>query len=272
MTPSSPLTPRDIALLEEHRIATVFSEVADRSFPLAGGIVTYAGPAAFANTALAVGLTEPAGDDEAHAILDFHNQHAVDSRIECSPFTAKPLVLALSSLGYTIRMFENIFAIDLALAPPNVFQTPDIPGLEIRLIDTADEHQLELFARISNSGFLTPEQTSQDLLPITMRFARLPRARSFIATIEDTPVAAGGLELHETVATLYGVTVLPEYRRRGIQQALIAHRLHHAREYNVRLATIGTEPGIPTERNAIRAGFSIAYTKPILSRKHSAAH
>lgn len=271
MPQTTPLTPRDIALIEEQRIATVFSEAADEALPLAGGVVTYAGPADFANTAVAVRLSEPAGDDEAQAILDFHAQRQVDSRVECSPFTAKPLVLALSKLGYTIRMFENIFAIDLALASPTVFQTPDIPALEIRLIDTADDQQVEQFARIAISGFLTPEQTLESLLPITMRFARLPRARSFIATIDATPVAAGGLELHENIATLYGVTVLPEYRNRGIQQAIIAHRLRLARESGVRLVTIGTEPGIPTERNAIRAGFAIAYTKVILSRKRDSA-
>ncbi|TVQ81581.1 MAG: N-acetyltransferase [Phycisphaeraceae bacterium] len=270
MPQTTPLTPRDIALIEEQRIATVFSEAADEAMPLSGGVVTYAGPADFANTAVAVGLSEPAGDDEADAILDFHTRHGVDSRVECSPFTAKPLVLALSKRGYTIRMFENIFAIDLALAPPAVFRAPEIPGLDIRLIDTADAHEVERFARLAISGFLTPEQSMEDMLPITMRFARLPRARSFIATIDDIPVAAGGLEIHEHIATLYGVTVLPEYRNRGIQQAIIAHRLRHARETSVRLVTIGTEPGIPTERNAIRAGFSIAYTKVVLSRKRDA--
>jgi GNAT superfamily N-acetyltransferase len=58
--------------------------------------------------------------------------------------------------------------------------------------------------------------------------------------------------------------VLPRFRRRGIQQALMAARLEHAASRGARFATIGARPGIPTNRNAMRMGFRLAYTKVVL--------
>jgi GNAT superfamily N-acetyltransferase len=60
--------------------------------------------------------------------------------------------------------------------------------------------------------------------------------------------------------------VLPEFRRRGIQQALIAARLNYAAARGARLATIGSKPGAGTERNVRRMGFATAYTKPVMVR------
>ena len=72
--------------------------------------------------------------------------------------------------------------------------------------------------------------------------------------------------LHENVWAFFGLRVLPEFRRRGIQQALIAARLNYAAARGARLATIGSRPGAGTERNVRRMGFATAYTKPVMVR------
>jgi GNAT superfamily N-acetyltransferase len=79
-------------------------------------------------------------------------------------------------------------------------------------------------------------------------------------------VAGGSAELHPNVATLFGLSTLPAFRRRGVQAALIAARLERARAAGISLATIGSEPGISTERNAMRLGFRVAYTKVVLRK------
>ena len=69
-----------------------------------------------------------------------------------------------------------------------------------------------------------------------------------------------------TIVALFGLAVVPEYRRRGVQQALIAERLRLARDAGARVATIGSRPGHSTERNVRRMGFQTAYTKVSLVR------
>ena len=55
--------------------------------------------------------------------------------------------------------------------------------------------------------------------------------------------------------------VYAESRRKGLQSAFIRFRLAQAASRGLRYATIGSAPGGPTERNALRAGFSAAYTQ-----------
>lgn len=80
--------------------------------------------------------------------------------------------------------------------------------------------------------------------------------------------AANEQEVREyaEVCALFGLSLLPEFRRRGIQQALIAARLNSASVRGARLATIGSKPGAETERNVRRMGFATAYTKPVMVR------
>lgn len=63
------------------------------------------------------------------------------------------------------------------------------------------------------------------------------------------------------VVAMFGASVLPTFRNRGVQQALIAARLNHGIEHGATMSSIGSKPGIPTERNARRMGFQLAYTK-----------
>ncbi len=67
-------------------------------------------------------------------------------------------------------------------------------------------------------------------------------------------------------AALFALAVLPAYRRRGVQQALIAARLRAAAEAGATVVTISALPGVATERNARRMGFQVAYTKVVLVR------
>ena len=51
-----------------------------------------------------------------------------------------------------------------------------------------------------------------------------------------------------------------------MQQALIVARLECTRARGCTLATIVSHPGIPTERNSVRLGFRMAYTRAVLVR------
>lgn len=99
-----------------------------------------------------------------------------------------------------------------------------------------------------------------------MRAARHPRSVGVMAMLDGRCVGAGGMGLHDHVAALFGLSGIPEFRRRGIQQALIAQRLNIAAQMGRRLATIGSRPGASTERNVRRMGFQTAYVKPMVVR------
>ena len=77
-------------------------------------------------------------------------------------------------------------------------------------------------------------------------------------------VGGGAVDFEEGVASLVGLSVLEAWRGRGIQQALIAERCRIAAERGVGLVTLVSRPNAATERNALRMGFAVAYTKAAL--------
>ena len=92
------------------------------------------------------------------------------------------------------------------------------------------------------------------------------RTISVIARVGGRAAGAGSMEVSGPCAGIFGASVLPEFRRRGIQQALLAERLNIAAERGAVVACIGSKPGIGTERNVRRMGFQLAYTKVHLVR------
>jgi GNAT superfamily N-acetyltransferase len=71
--------------------------------------------------------------------------------------------------------------------------------------------------------------------------------------------------VHGDIALLSGATTLPAWRRRGVQTALLAHRLDDAAASGCRLACVVTAPGTRSQANAQRGGFSLLYARAVLT-------
>jgi len=91
------------------------------------------------------------------------------------------------------------------------------------------------------------------------------RSDSFLALIDGKPVGGASMESTPEIACLFGTSVVPTFRRRGIQSILMILRMERARERGSRLVAIHSNPGISTERNAMRLGFFLAYTKCVMT-------
>lgn len=243
------------------------AEAALESEPIAGGWMTYGGNGSWMNQAVGLGLNGPVPADEVDRLVDFYVERGIEPKIELCPFADQSLVSALSERGFRIREFENVMARtqkkdeDLRSLHPHVW--PE--GLEIVQVNTADAQQLETFIDVSTSGF-RPEgaPVSSSLRRSTLAYVSRPRCLSFIAVINGRPAAGSGLDVGNKIGCLMGTSVVAPWRRQGIQAALMIHRLELLRDRGILLACIHSLPGIPTERNATRLGFSMAYTKAIL--------
>jgi predicted GNAT family acetyltransferase len=99
------------------------------------------------------------------------------------------------------------------------------------------------------------------MLDLTAVSAAIEGNILFLAELDGQPVAAGALATHQGVALLTGASTIPEWRRRGAQNALLASRLDYAVRAGCDLAMFCAEPGGGSQRNAQRHGFQIAYTR-----------
>ena len=71
------------------------------------------------------------------------------------------------------------------------------------------------------------------------------------------------------IAQLCGSTTLPAHRRRGVQSALLDHRLALARRAGCATAVITTQPGSKSQQNAQKQGFALLYSRNVLRRDAS---
>ncbi len=242
-------------------------EAALESEPIAGGWMSYGGRDSWMNQAVGLGLSGPVEPGEVDRLIDFYTSRGIEPKVELCPFADHSLVTALSDHGFRIREFENVMARtqkkdeDLRALLPHGW--PE--GLEILPVDVLDEDQLEIFIDVSTSGFRpVGSPVSSSLRQSTLGYVTRPRCLSFLAMMDGRPAAGSGLDIGAKVGCLMGTSVLPDWRGIGIQAALIIHRLNVLRQRGILLACIHSLPGIPTERNATRLGFSMAYTKAIM--------
>lgn len=256
-----------IARLEESRLARVLAEVAPHSAPCAGGILVRARPGSWMNKAVGLGMNGPVAPEAVEALIEFFAAAGIEPRIEVSPYADPTLLDALATHGFVVRRFATTMVYDLTAGPPagDDLRTP--PGIEIVTVDPADEALARTVATTGAAGFLAPGQTpAPEDLHVWIQTIRTPRATCLLTLAEGEPAGAGVVEVSGPYATLFAQSVLPAFRRRGIQRASIARRLAIAASQGAHFATLSSEPAGPTERNAWRAGFHAAFSRAIMAR------
>jgi GNAT superfamily N-acetyltransferase len=225
-------------------------------------------PGSWQNQASGVGLDGFVEDSEVEAMVEFYVSRGVEPRVELSPFAHPSLIGALAERNFVVREFEHVLARELPAGEDLDAQLPfgRPAGLALEIVDKADAAAIEAAVQATMCGFYPDQSVPKPMADACRTTLLLDSTLTFLARIDGELAAAGSLSAGSQVASLMGVSTAPTFRGRGIQQALIVARLAAARERGCVLTTIGSRPGMSTERNAIRLGFRVAYTKVIVVR------
>ncbi len=92
-------------------------------------------------------------------------------------------------------------------------------------------------------------------------FAQTPGAECYLARVDGKVAGGGTLAVREGVAGLFGASTLPDFRKRGVQTALLHARLARAAGAGCDLAVCIALPGSISQRNMTRRGFATLYTR-----------
>jgi len=127
---------------------------------------------------------------------------------------------------------------------------------EVRVEERAHDFAVALI-----EGFGIPHEA----LPGTERQVRAeytaPGWRIYLASVEGRPAAMATLYVEGDIASIDGMATAPQYRNRGCQAALLRRCMADAARAQCWLLASQTQPSSTSERNMVRAGFRIAYTK-----------
>jgi GNAT superfamily N-acetyltransferase len=137
------------------------------------------------------------------------------------------------------------------------------PGLgpEVHLVAPGSP-DAETFARVLLEGHEVPPDVDPAHWHAAARFPDQPGYRCYLATVDAVPAGGAILTVDESTRTAYlaNASTRPSLRRRGVQQALVAHRLADAAAAGCDLAVTLTEPGGASHRTMERAGFEVLHT------------
>jgi GNAT superfamily N-acetyltransferase len=236
--------------------------------PIAGGVAIATDPSfgRKLNHATGIGMSRAVTPDDLARIERLYAPHGLPTEIDLCPHAEAGNAPLLARHGYRVEAFSNTYArrltdADLAAAP--------VPGVEVRRVEAGDAAR---FVAASLEGFaVQAHRRSPELLELLARIA-LGRGDTtlYLALVDGVVGGSAGLALIDTpdgpVAHLHIASTLPAHRGRGIQAALLVARLAAARRAGLDLASVGARPANTSARNAERAGFRLAYTKPTFSK------
>lgn len=266
-TPRETPASAEIARREEARLAADLFVVADTCEPILGGAMARSDPGSWTNHAVGLALDDrPIDDVEIDRLVRFYADHGVEPRVEVCPFTHGILLKGLASRGFVLHGFECLFA--RALSPDEHISPPAPPpaGLTIEPVDATDEAGLAAYSSAIYRTFFPPDHpgpSENDVLTM-IRFLRKPGVTALRACIDGEFAGGGSVTVVGGVACITAAGVREPFRRRGIQQHLLARRIEFAARAGASLATIGSKPGAGTERNVMRLGFTLAYNRAVL--------
>lgn len=221
----------------------------------AGAYVVFDGVESPVTQTFCLGLFETITPAALDAIEAFFRRRGAPIHHEVSPLAGVAALDLLCARGY--RPIEIASVLHQPVQPPPAPQAGN--GIVVRLINP-DEGAL--WAQTGSQGWIGDHP---ELEAFFVDFGRIAAAREgmacFLAEIDGQPAATGALSMHEGVALFAGASTVPQFRRRGLQAALLHARMSYASERGCDLAMMVAEAGSGSQRNAERQGFRIAYTR-----------
>jgi GNAT superfamily N-acetyltransferase len=221
---------------------------------IAGGCAVFAGVGSFLTHALGIGMAGEVTAAEFDRLEEFYRCRGGPCLIDLCPLADLSCLEQVFQRGYKVIELNNI------LARPVRLYEPPAPA-RVRRIGPASR---ETWSRVVAQGFAG----SDEITPLLdQALGRMPLAgESFLAESGGEAAGGGGLGLRNGVALFYADGIRPAFRRRGLQQELIAARLHFASEAGCDLAMVTVLPGSDSHRNYERAGFRLAYMRVNVAR------
>ena len=234
--------------------------------PFCGGHMIFAGPNSPIGHAAGFGFDGPVTAADLDRLEAFYRSHHAPAQLDLCPHTDANVLEMVTARRYSLAELNNVLYRWLAPVEP-----VEIPaGIEIR---PGRPEEASLFAAIVSRSFFEKGEPPEGFADMLAPLFALPEALTFLASVHDIPVAAaaGRIIPDHRVFALFGAGTLPGHRGRGIQTALLRTRMKAGAEAGCELAVVVTRGGTTSERNCLRLGFHLAYSKATLIKHWDSA-
>ena len=208
--------------------------------------------------AIGVGMNGAVESGELDRLEAFFHVRGSAAIIDLCALADPSLLPMLQERGYVIREIANVLV--RRLDPAEDFG--DL-GPSIR-VEPVAAHEYPSWVRTVMQGFAGQDDVPEE--QVAMMMSANPWPESFFGVLDGSRTAAAAMDVHAGLATLFGDSTLVRARGRGLQLALIRHRLRRAAQLGCDLATASVVPGGISHRNYERGGFELVYGRVMLGR------
>ena len=222
---------------------------------IAGGWAVFTGVGSPISEARGLGMAGPVTEGDMERLEAFYHSRADGIRIEVSPMADPSLHQLLGKRGYRVCEFSNMLV--RALAPGETFSDHP-PGVATR---PAEPSEGPLWAETVGRSFAEYVAVTEELLDMMSCWVHSTIGVCYLGTVGGEVAGVAAFVPHEGVALFGGAATLPQFRRRGVQTALLQARLAHAVSAGCDMAMTVTLPGSGSQRNCERLGFRVLYTR-----------
>jgi hypothetical protein len=209
--------------------------------------------------AIGVGMNGPIKSSELDRLEAFFYDRGSAAVIDLCTLADPGLLPMLQERGYVIREIADVLV--RQLDPAEEFADLG-PGIQVEPVVA---HEYPSWVRTVMQGFAGQDDVPEE--QVAMMMSANPWPESFFGMLDGSRAGAAAMDVHTGLATLFGDSTLVHARGRGLQLALIRHRLLRAAELGCHLATASVVPGGVSHRNYERAGFELIYGRVMVSRR-----
>jgi GNAT superfamily N-acetyltransferase len=237
----------------------LFPESGSEAIRIAGADVVFDGPTSPVTQTFGLGMLEDPTPEDLDQIEQFFRSQGASIQHEVSPFAGAAFLQLLCARAYHPIEISNVLYRPVELPSDS---TPPLLRSDQTHVRVIGHEEAALWNEVNTRGWTHEhpelEEFMRDIGTVLIHRENSP---CFLAEIDGQPAAAGALSIHQGVALFAGASTMPEFRRRGLQSALLDARMRYASEHGCDFAMMVAEPGSNSQRNAQRQGFLVAYTR-----------
>jgi len=238
---------------------------------IAGGYAVYCGPDSPVTQAVGLGLADEVSAEEFDRLEEFYFSRGEAVRVETCPLAHASLMGHYKERGYFVSEFSSVLIRPVDLNG-GLAGKPEMHGdgssVVIRKIP---REEIDLWTLTVAQGFSEDFPVTQEILSVMKMFALGRNTECLLATVDGRVAGGATLAVRGRIAGFFGASTLPEFRKRGVQTALLRARMEIAAAGRCELAVSLARPGSASERNITRQGFRSLYTRVKFEKNAPAA-
>ncbi len=244
----------EVAVCGAEAMQQLTPEVGTAVLQVAGGYAVYCGANSPVTQAVGLGLNGPVSAEEFDRLEEFYFSRNEPVRAETCPLADASLFALYRERGYGVTEFSNV----MVRAIERGERWPEPEGVEIW---KASRQEMDLWTLTVAQGFAENYPVTEELIRIMKVFGLSRGMECYLASVDGKVAGGATLSLRGKIAGLFGASTLPDFRKRGVQTALLRARLRRAEEEGCEIGMSLAQPGGHSQRNISRLGFRTLYTR-----------